>query len=110
MQNEVEIREKAALAAIKELAETQSAESTVSLFIEHHLEELDSTYWLKHLNSEKPKYAEILNLLVLREHWAENDDDGVDAFDFTLPDDVTDYVICVRFDASGQVTDITMES
>ncbi|MFO1366710.1 MAG: DUF2004 domain-containing protein [Acinetobacter sp.] len=30
--------------------------------------------------------------------------------DFTLADDVTDYVICVSFNSKGQVIDISMES
>jgi len=30
--------------------------------------------------------------------------------DFTLPDEITQYVICVSFDAQGQVIDICMES
>lgn len=31
-------------------------------------------------------------------------------FDFTLPDDITNYVICVRFDEEGQIEEITVES
>ncbi|MUI16138.1 DUF2004 domain-containing protein [Massilia dura] len=34
----------------------------------------------------------------------------MDVFDFSLPDDVTDYVISVRFDDSGEVENISMES
>ena len=47
-------------------------------------------------------------MLVLREHWG--GDDEIETFDFTLPEDVTDYVISVRFDESGQVEEISMES
>ena len=34
----------------------------------------------------------------------------IETFDFTLPEDVTDYVISVRFGGSGQVEEISMES
>ena len=34
----------------------------------------------------------------------------MDTFDFTLPDEVTNYVICVRYDDDGEVEDISMES
>lgn len=47
---------------------------------------------------------------MLRSHWGDEDDDGIDTFDFTLPEDITDYVISVRFDEEGQVEEITMES
>ncbi len=47
---------------------------------------------------------------MLRSHWGDEDDDGIDTFDFTLPEDVTDSVISVRFDEKGQVEEITMES
>jgi len=47
---------------------------------------------------------------VLRSHWGDDDDNGLEVFDFTLPDDVTDYVISVRFDANGEVEEISMES
>ena len=38
------------------------------------------------------------------------DDEDIDMFDFTLPGDVTDYVICVSFDEHGKVEEISMES
>ncbi|MDV5047629.1 DUF2004 domain-containing protein [Vibrio diabolicus] len=33
-----------------------------------------------------------------------------DVCDFTLPNDVTNYLISVSFDENGQVVDISMES
>jgi hypothetical protein len=50
---------------------------------------------------------------VLRSHWGDDDDgdeEGIDTFDFTLPDEVTDYVISVRFDEDGEVESVSMES
>jgi hypothetical protein len=47
-------------------------------------------------------------VLVLREHWGGPDE--LEHFDFTLPGEVTDYVVSVRFDAAGKVAEISMES
>jgi hypothetical protein len=49
-------------------------------------------------------------MLELRSHWGAEAEDGLDTFDFTLPDDVTNYVIAVRFNEDGEVHDISMES
>jgi len=39
--------------------------------------------------------------------WVEDD---CEVFDFTLPDEATDYVIAVRFDEQGRVAGIGMDS
>lgn len=80
------------------------------MFVSHHLEEVDASYWKKHLGAEKPNPSQILEILVLRSHWSDDDDDGIQVFDFTLPDDVTDYVISVHFDDAGEIDEISMES
>ena len=49
-------------------------------------------------------------MLVLQSHWGDDDDDGIDHFDFTLPDDITNYLITVSFDENGDVSGIDMES
>ena len=84
---------------------TKADEFGVTLFIVHHLEELNSEYWKKRIGKESPVPEEILSILELREAW----DDGT-TFDFTLPEDVTNYVVSVSFDESGEIEDITMES
>jgi hypothetical protein len=75
--------------------------------VSHHLEELDATYWEKNAGTSHPTPANVLDLLELRSHWGET---GIDRFDFTLPGDVTNYVICVEFDQKGAIEDISMES
>jgi hypothetical protein len=45
---------------------------------------------------------------VLQSHWG--GDDELKTFDFTLPDDATNYLISVRFDEDGDVSGISMES
>jgi hypothetical protein len=113
---EVQRRTKAALRAIKQAMKNDSDEdSGVKLFVAHHLQELDDAYWKKHAGTVNPKPADVLPLLELCSHWGEDeegdiDDDGIDTFDFTLPGDVTQYVISVTFDEDGEVEDIAMES
>ena len=103
-------REIAARAAIKQSFGTGEDESGADLFTSHHLVELESEYWQKHLGTSRPEPIRILDILELRSHWGDDDDNGLDVFDFTLPDDVTDYVISVRFDETGEVEEISMES
>ncbi|VVC85750.1 DUF2004 domain-containing protein [Sideroxydans sp. CL21] len=108
MQNEIEKRKKAAIAAIRSAFGSENDESSADLFVEHHLEEIESEYWQKHLGTAKPEPISVLDILVLRSHWGGEDE--IETFDFTLPENVTDYVISVRFDESGLVEDISMES
>ncbi len=102
---DIKKREEAAFTAIKSVFGTPEQEYGVTMFAEHHIEELEPEYWEKHLGTTKPDSRKVLDLLILREHW---DDNCV--FDFTLPEDVSDYVISVRFDENGDVEDIAMES
>jgi hypothetical protein len=105
---EIARRTSAALAAIKQAAD--DADSGVGMFASHHLEELPPAYWQQHAGSPKPSRERVLGLLELRSHWGGDGEDGVDVFDFTLPGEVTDYVISVRFDDNGEVGEISMES
>lgn len=106
--DETKRREAIARDAIKSAFDAADVESDVALFISHHLEELDSAYWKKHFSTEAPDPHRILESLVLRSHWG--GDEEIDSFDFTLPEDATNYVISVAFDEDGGTSDITMES
>lgn len=109
--HEIERRRKLALAAIKLSFGTEEAEYGANLFVEHHQDdEADGDYWQKHLGTRNPAPASILDILELRSHWSDDDEDGIQIFDFTLPDGATNYVISVRFDADGKVEEISMES
>jgi hypothetical protein len=108
--DEVARRKTAALAAIKRRFGTEDGEFDVNLFASHHLDELDSAYWQSHLGTTEPDPARVLDILVLRKHWGDDDDEGMAVFDFTLPDDITDYVMTVRFDEAGEIEEISMES
>ena len=82
----------------------------MALFVSHHLDELDAAYWKKHAGTPRPSPKQVLDLIVFDSHWGEEGDDGFDVFDFTLPDEVTNYVISVRFDDDGEVGSVEMES
>lgn len=104
---EPEKRTKLSLAAIEQAFGTQAGEDSINLFVEHHLAELPQEYWLQHLGASKPEPSAVLGILELRSSWGEDD---VEYFDFTLPGDVTDYVVSVHFGQGGEIDGISMES
>lgn len=108
--SEVEIRrrEAAARAEFHRAVGTADDEFGATLFVSHHLDELDPSYWKKHVSTETPDQRRVLDLLVLKSHWG--GDDELDTFDFTLPGEITDYVLSVTFDESGAIAGMTMES
>jgi len=108
--DEIERREQSARDAIKRAFSTKEDEFGATLFVSHHLDGIEASYWLKHLGTANPEPRRVLDILELRSHWADEEDDGIDTFDFTLPGSITNYVISVRFGAMGQVEKITMES
>jgi Protein of unknown function (DUF2004) len=104
---DVEKRKLLALDAIRQAFGTEKGDHSVNLFVEHHLEELPSSYWQQHLGTGAPKPVAILGLLEFRSSWGEGE---IEYFDFTLPDEVTDYVMSVHFDVTGAIDGISMES
>lgn len=106
--DEIARREAAARDAIRQAYDTGNDDFGATLFVSHHLDELDSGYWSKHLSTKTPEPRLILDLLVLRSHWGGNDE--IDTFDFALPDHVSDYVISTKFNETGDVCEIAMES
>lgn len=97
--------EKKALEGIKQSSGTEQGEYGIDEFVSHHLDELPASYWEKHIGTSKPTNEQVINLLILRSKW-----DDEEVYDFTLPDDVTDYVVSVSFDEDGLIEDISMES
>jgi hypothetical protein len=100
-------REKLALDAIKQVFGTEAGEDSINLFVEHHLAELPESYWQQHLQSDAPKPSAVVNLLALSSSWG---DDDIEYFDFTLPGEVTNYVVSVHFNGTGSIDGISMES
>ncbi len=107
MAGEVEKRTKLALEAILKAYGTEAGEFSTTMFIGHHLDELPLDYWQEHTGTGAPDPAAVLGLLELKSNWGDGD---IENFDFSLPGDVTDYVLSVRFNDSGAVDEISMES
>ena len=96
---------KLALEAIEKSSGTEDGEYGIDAFVTHHIEELPAEFWKKYLNTATPTTGEVISILVLL-----SERDMVKSYDFTLPDDVTNYVVCVRFSDQGVVEDVSMES
>ncbi len=107
MASEVDKRAKLALDAIRKVYGTEAGEFSTTLFVSHHLEELSTDYWQEHAGTDNPDPAAVLGLLELKSNWGESD---MENFDFSLPGDVTDYMLSVRFDETGEIEEISMES
>ncbi len=97
--------EKKALEGIKKSSGTDQGEYGIDLFVSYHLEELPQSYWKRHLDTSKPSHEQVIELLTLHSKW-----DDEEVYDFTLPDEVTDYVVSVSFNEDGEIDDIVMES
>ncbi|WP_349655490.1 DUF2004 domain-containing protein [Xanthomonas sp. 10-10] len=107
MADEVDKRTKLALDAIRKAHGTEAGEFSTTMFVGHHLEELPQDYWQEHTGTGAPDPAAVLGLLELKSNWGEG---NIENFDFSLPGDVTDYVLSVRFDGAGEIDEISMES
>ena len=108
--DEIKRREKAALEAIRQAYGTEVDEHGATLFVSHHLTEINSNYWETHLGTQTPEPIRVLDIIELRSHWGDDEDGGIEVFEFTLPGSITDYVISVCFDETGVVGEISMES
>lgn len=78
-----------------------------TLFVSHHLSEIEPRYWKKHTGVSQPSAHQVLGILELL---VDSDDDEIDSLDFSLPDDATNYMISVQFDDSGSIYAVSMES
>ncbi len=99
----IEEKVKIAHAAIIKDFESENEFGT-RLFLEHHLEELDSTELEEITGSDNPTIEELLKTIV----WIDNESEEM--IDFSLPNDMTNYVICVHMDEDGNVEEVSMES
>ncbi|MGJ8676941.1 MAG: DUF2004 domain-containing protein [Akkermansiaceae bacterium] len=105
---EIHRRTKSSLAAIKAAYGSEDDDYGATLFVSHHLEEIESSYWVERFETDSPTPTQIIDTLILRSNF--EDEDDIDTFDFTLPGNVTDYVIFVSFGEAGDVEEISMES
>lgn len=99
-------------AAILQQFKNPIEHNPVLLYLEHHLDEIEPEYWLNHIGHENPTTIQVLQLLVLNPYmeWEIEEDEESYLIDFTLPDEVTQYVLCVEFDRDENLLGISMES
>lgn len=104
--------EAAARAHIKAVYGTPGDEYGVTLFVSHHLNEIEASYWLGHAGTATPEPHQVLDLLEFKPSCDEEEDEEEEAtvLDFTLPGDVTNYLVCVEFDEAGNIVRVAMES
>lgn len=106
----LEERRVTALRAIKSLYGTPEGEFGPTLFVSHHLAEIDAAYWMRTVGVARPTPDQVLNALVLVRSWRSEEGKGIDTFDFGLPDNASNYVLSVRFQDDGRVAGVSMES
>lgn len=107
----IEQRTELGLKAIQSQYGTDDGEFSATLFISHHLEEIEETYWKDTYGSKNPDPLTILKSLILIDHWNSNDNgNGSDTFDFGLAGNISNYLLSVRFNENGEVDEISMES
>lgn len=105
-------RERQAIArrAIKSLYGKPEGEYGPTLFVSHHLEEIEPEYWLRTVGVQKPSLEQILDALVFVDSWTSGSGDTDNTFDFGLPGNVSNYLLSVRFEDEGHVREVSMES
>lgn len=100
---------RAARAKIRSRYGTALGKDDVDLFVSHHLEELSADEWRTCLGKEIPTSHDILDALVLQSVWGDEESEATETYDFTLPNEMTQYVIAVKFEGES-IVDIDMES
>ncbi len=103
-------REAIAREKIKALYGVSGGEYGPTLFVQHHLNQIEAAYWLRIMGVEQPRAEQILNALVLVDSWSSEGDNVANTLDFGLPGNVSNYLLSVRFSDDDQVIDVSMES
>jgi len=98
-----------ALDKIRSVRGTEEGEYSTDLFVSLHLEELDEQVLRSMLGGEIPTSQNLLDALVFVGAWSSKDDGAVDVYDFSLPDDVSQYLLSVRFEGDVPIS-VAMES
>ena len=96
-----------AFAAIRKDYDDSPMEGVVGRFISHHREIFDREEWEGASIPYPPTSVDVLAAIECREIW---EDAEAYMCDFSLPADLTNYVICVRIGRGGDVESVDMES
>ena len=108
MKNEESARIERCRQAIRDVFGTPDDEVGATLFVNHHLDELDASYWSANLGETAPTSAAVIDALVPSPLRYEEGSAGY-SVDFSLPGKVTNYMVSVRVDAHD-TAEVTMES
>jgi hypothetical protein len=96
------------------IAEDFKSGDTVREYIQHHLEELDEkniTTLLEKTNRQMPQEEQMLSALKLKGIiFSPQTEENFITLDYTLDEELTDYLVVVDITAEGHVNYITMES
>ncbi len=95
-------RQQVALYTIKNSQETPFWDGGVKPFLVHHLDVIDGSYWEGEIGTPNPSYSDVLEIIMFKQYSEDNQ-----ALDFTLPGNVTDYVIRVEFSQTDEVLNIS---
>jgi len=93
---------------------TEKPEGTVSTYLSHHAEELGEKDLLRIFGIEDPDDLDISHLLdalqLKRIGLYPGSEGFCAAFDYTIDEEATDYILVVEFDSDGEVYGISMDS
>jgi len=93
---------------------TNNAESTIKEYIEHHLDELNNeevNSIIKDDNSSDSNDKKLLKSLKLKRIGIyPYDKENFAIFDYTISEELTQYLITVYLNSNGEIMDISMES
>ena len=85
-------------------------------FIQHHLDEIETSYWQKYFHTAQPSLIQVVEKLEFKSNTLPDDELDIEEMtyyenhlDFSLPDEISQYVICVVFEEDS-IIDVCMES
>ena len=87
---------------------------TVKFYLEHHLEEVDKEELTKLVNFDdtitEPEQQLLSKLKLVRVGLYPDDEDNFAIFDYSIGEDITNYLVVINTDENGQLDYMTMES
>ena len=101
--------------ADKEILSDLKKGDTVKDYIEHHIEEFNDdelkSIGIEPTDDTQTKISKFLNQIHLKRiGFYPEESDSLAIFDYTINDDLTQYIIVLTFDSNGNYVDINMES
>jgi len=101
-----------ARAAILDAPNSDADEDPVTFYAAHHIQELEPEDLRALFDTDAPTVAAFLAKLSLRSLciYPDEDDDAFAVFDYTISEELTQYVLAVGFDRGGNALSIDMES